>query len=147
MGMFDYLVCEHTLPEGFAEFQNSDFQTKSLENAMNVYVITKEGQLVQHIVHYEDHRTIREFNGLGRAWNPARVPVREERIPLPFHGDIEFGGSRFAGRRREKMGRGWASVPLREHVEFRARFTQGKLSRIDVLEDERGKYDDVEKEE
>jgi hypothetical protein len=147
MGMFDYLVCEYALPKGFEELLDSNFQTKSLSNTMSVYVITEDGGLVRHTVHYEDHPTIRELDGLVSRWQPARVPVKEERIPVPFHGDIEFVGSRFAGRRWERMGQKWVSVALREHVQFRARFNEGKLSRIDVLKDERGKYNDVEKEE
>jgi hypothetical protein len=45
MGMFDTVKCEFPLPEKFNKYQDSLFQTKSLICAMDVYKITKEGQL------------------------------------------------------------------------------------------------------
>lgn len=145
--MFDEVVCEYPLPDGFEEFQDKGFQTKDLDNAMLVYVITTDGRLWRHQVIYEDHPTIREYSTLLERWLPARVPVREERIPILHHGDVDLYTSRFAGRRREKMGDAWASVPLHESVELSARFTDGVLSRIYTTEDQRGKYDGAEKEE
>lgn len=147
MGMFDDLVCEYPLPKGFEEFRGKRFQTKDLDNALLTFVITEEGKLLRHSVRYEDHPTIRQWDHLLEWWKPAQVPVEEVRAEVPFHGDVEFIGSRYVGRRREKMGAGWASVPLRERVTFRARFTNGSLARIDVLEDQRGKYDGVERDD
>lgn len=45
MGMYDMLKCEFPLPEKFKNYQNSFFQTKSLICGMDVYKITKEGEL------------------------------------------------------------------------------------------------------
>lgn len=45
MGMFDTVKCEFPLPEKFKKYQDSLFQTKSLICGMDVYKITKEGEL------------------------------------------------------------------------------------------------------
>lgn len=46
MGMFDELICEFALPEGFEKYQHEVFQTKDLGNCCDLYRITKTGELV-----------------------------------------------------------------------------------------------------
>ena len=143
MGMFDTVVCEHPLPDGFEGFRG--FQTKDLGSTMGLYVITEGGRLVEHVVRYEDHPTIREWHPFLGRWRPARVPVREKRVDQEHHGDLLFYGSRHVGRERQEWEARDGSttavdVPLRENAEFRARFTEGQLVRIDALPDERGKH-------
>ncbi|RLI63032.1 MAG: hypothetical protein DRO67_06395 [Candidatus Asgardarchaeum californiense] len=48
MGMFDYVVCNYQMPEGYDFLQKSDFQTKDFESVMDKYTITEDGLLVHH---------------------------------------------------------------------------------------------------
>lgn len=43
MGMYDYLICEIDLPDGFSARHR--FQTKDFECLLDLYTITKEGKL------------------------------------------------------------------------------------------------------
>ena len=42
MGMYDELICEYPLLEKHRQYQNEVFQTKSLVNCLDKYVITKD---------------------------------------------------------------------------------------------------------
>ena len=53
MGMYDELTCEYPLPEKFKKYQNKVFQTKSLVNCLDKYVITKDGELVHHSFNWD----------------------------------------------------------------------------------------------
>lgn len=48
MGMFDDLICEYPLPKKYEKYQSEVFQTKSLNNCMDKYVINKDGELIHH---------------------------------------------------------------------------------------------------
>lgn len=45
MGMFDDVVCEAPLPDGFVS--KNGFQTKSFDSLMDTYTITKDGRLLR----------------------------------------------------------------------------------------------------
>ena len=45
MGLFDYLKCEYSLPDG-GSGEDLSFQTKSFYWQFEKYVITKEGKLI-----------------------------------------------------------------------------------------------------
>lgn len=117
MGMYDMLTCSYPLPEGYAEMQNREFQTKSLESILEHYTITADGEL-----------WVREAE---REWvaDPTSVlggyakTIREweERVE-DYHGDIYF----YTFREQDAP---------KDLVTFRARFTNGKLESIIVAPD------------
>ena len=45
MGMFDYVTCEYPLPIVVPFLSTMDFQTKDLNNLLDNYTISKDGQL------------------------------------------------------------------------------------------------------
>lgn len=57
MGMFDYAYIEIPLPEGFEQYQDDQYQTKDLINAMDTYIVRADGTLWER--HY-GHRHLTE---------------------------------------------------------------------------------------
>jgi len=45
MGLYDKIKCDYPLEEGHSRYQKETFQTKSLNNALDYYIITKTGEL------------------------------------------------------------------------------------------------------
>lgn len=106
--MYDDLICEMALPDGFTH--TSNFQTKSLDNALERYIITAEGELWCE----------------PYTWVEAESNDREpERIP--YHGWISFYTGFFAPYDREKP-----KARLRVWLEYDAKFTDGKCVEIQV---------------
>lgn len=115
MGMYDELTCKYPLPDGYADMQDLEFQTKSFESNLDHYTISADGELwitkgegkwVQPgssvlSGHYE----------LEREW--------DERIE-DYHGDVFFYDFRVK------------DVP-ENLVTFRARFKHGKLENVIVV--------------
>ncbi len=52
MGMFDLLKVEMKIP-GYSTIPDEEFQTKSLDNCMDHYVITNKGQLYKEVWDHE----------------------------------------------------------------------------------------------
>lgn len=124
MGMFDYIRCDAPLPETEVPPPTAEwFQTKDTpDQYMTVYTITADGKLVWRPYCMEEvpkaERPYPNDDGLlGLAGSMRRVEADEE--ALPFHGDIEFYTSNHPDV-------GW--------WEYRARFTEGLLARIDLVE-------------
>ena len=128
--MYDEITCEHPLPKtGFRLPEGHDgWQTKDLENLLDRYTITADGRLVLHQVRYDDvpqeerplYGTPEWDRPFGRWIGSLRsVPVGDEEVP--HHGDVHFYD---AFRIKGGEGRVW--------IEFRARFTEGRVSRIEV---------------
>ncbi len=63
MGMFDNLRCEYPLPD--KEAQNEEFQTKTFNCFLDLYIITKDGDLILY-------------------------SLKQNPVKLLFHGDIIF---------------------------------------------------------
>lgn len=104
MGMFDDVICDHPLPDGYV----GKFQTQDLENLMDVYRITREGRLL--VADYALEPV--EKPGLGfRVFN--RIELGEH--DTNYHGDLLFYD--------------WLS-DLSTMLEYRARFTEGQLQWI-----------------
>lgn len=109
--MFDWLACEHGLPDGFPV--KTGWQTKDFHNGMDTFVITEDGRLI------------------CEEW-PDATPKE-----LPdFHGDIEFYGSNVCmsgpdGYATDDDSPAW----WRTYI---ARFTNGRLQYIRKVEGERG---------
>jgi hypothetical protein len=111
MGMFDTLKVEIKIP-GFSEVPNIEFQTKSLDCALENYVITNNGELYREVWDYEwTDDPASSFNGY---FNKVEGSYRREYL-TDYHGDIIF----YEGRSADGTWR-----------DYTARFTEGKLTRI-----------------
>ena len=148
--MFDEITCGHPLPKtGYKLPEGHDgWRTKDLENLLDRYTITADGRLVLHRVRRElapeEERPYYGTPEWDRPWGKLAgslrsVPVGDEEVP--HHGDVRFYG---AFRIEGGEGRVW--------VEFGARFTEGRLSRIEVedvreLSPRPGKEPEVERDE
>lgn len=140
MGMFDYVRCEAKLPEGFEDLQQHEFQSKDLDEegwtgTMTRHIISEEGKLLRDAGKREwvDEPGLR----FGKGY-PKRVT--DEWAELEgFHGDVRLYTALAAGEewRTFRSGKPYVAT-IYEFVELRARFSEGTLSRIDVLIDERG---------
>ena len=113
MGMFDMIKVEMKIP-GYDTIPDEEFQTKSLDNCMDHYVITNKGELYREEWDYiweEDSKLL--FGG-----GSQKVEGSYRRVYLTdYHGDIIF----------------YTSKPMTEDRVWRdytARFTEGKLTRI-----------------
>ena len=118
MGMFDYLRVELALP-GFNAIPPRDleFETKSLDNLMRTYVITATGELYYEDV---DVQWVEDFGGHLRE-----IPGTERRVYLhTYQGDINFYTDRV----------NLPEVGIDRWIEYTARFTDGKLTRISMVE-------------
>lgn len=109
MGMFDTIFVRSELPltEELAKlnvkWNELDYQTKSLENCLSTYEITKDGDLVT----YND------------AWWEDNS-VKREAIKVPCHGKILF-----YDYIENEAGYDW-------FIDFNAYFTYGKLDKIEL---------------
>lgn len=132
MGMYDEIICEHPLPKtGYKLPEGHDgWQTKDLENLLDRYTITADGGLLLHRVRHEDvpeqerpYYGTPEWDGPLGGWVGSLRCVPDGDDEVPYHGDVRFYD---AFRIKGGEGRVW--------IEFRARFTEGRLSRIEVEE-------------
>ena len=69
MGLFDTIRCDYPLPD--PRLQDVEFQTKSLDCAMQRYTITADGRLLRH-------------PGGGLFDEPPRSPTLEKDVELPI---------------------------------------------------------------
>jgi hypothetical protein len=133
--MYDEVRCEHPLPQtGYRVPDRHVFQTKDLENALLRYTITADGRLVLHReVMEEVPEEERPYYGtpgwdgpLGRLVGSVRSePAGDEEVR--YHGDLRFHDA------FRVVGEG-ASPGERVWIEYRARFTEGSLARIEVAD-------------
>lgn len=129
MGMFDYVRCDHALPDGW-DLTNDHvgLQTKHFDCDMTTIWITSEGRLKIERFEYEtvpkSERPHPNDDGfLGMAGALRRVNCRWD--DLAFHGEFGFGGLEVIGRNPPDA-RGWAAPIYRSH-DYIARFTDGML--------------------
>lgn len=133
MGMFDHIICEYPLPDGF-DLPDAEFQTKDLDNTLATYTITADGKLVHHFAEYEEtpesELPVPEMPFIGCL----RVKAGSEKmVEKDFHGDIYFYGSNISG-----SGCGAYVTEDDKPVwsrEYRARFTDGKLTKLTLVSD------------
>lgn len=117
MGMYDELTCKYPLPEEYADMQQREFQTKSLERLLDHYTITEDGEL---FIRQAEREWVTDPNSVLGGYAKA-IREWEERVE-DFHGDLYF----YTSRTRD------APKAL---VTFRARFTHGKVESIIVVPD------------
>ena len=113
MGMFDEIRVEVILPDQ-TEVVDTWFQTKSFDNLMDKYVITKKGKLYRETWKY---KWVDDDNHFLKGYL-EKIPDSYERHHLTdYHGDIIF----------------YTSTPMTESRiwrDYTARFTEGRLTRI-----------------
>jgi hypothetical protein len=125
MGMFDNIRCEYPLPDGWKP-GDRELQTKDLDCALVTHVITKQGRLLVDMGHdepvpkeerpYPDDEGLRGFLGSIRHIS--------QYVDSNYHGYLNFYGSEGSG-------------PTFHWHEYRAKFTDGQLVKIDLVEDKR----------
>lgn len=138
MGMFDDITVKYPLPD--TEAQGLSFQTRSLDNLMDHYIITEDGRLIKE--HWDYENTPEEEKPFPNDANPLkalfgsmrRVEGSYRRIDMEYHGDVIFYGDEYhedppvlnpiPGEEGGHRG------PSGEWYEYRARFSDGKLSWI-----------------
>lgn len=132
MGMFDYINCERKLPltkEAKKAFKDKDwtqesFQTKSLDNTMTQYCITKRGLLTVLKVEGEHVRTMTEEEEKKIrkqkkfCWPYKFVETSRTYEKYDYTGDIEF-----YYYSEDEEGNTWDLV-------FKAIFVNGKLTNL-----------------
>jgi hypothetical protein len=135
MGMFSYIKCKKELPLN-DELKNIDvvwedaqFQTKDLDNCLDNYVITENGDLIEDIIEYEYTYYTEEEKKL-KSHRPWDI-VKDQKISkqytkqVNFHGTIKFY-EMFDLSEEEDI---WA--------DFEAYFTYGKLDKIELVKTEK----------
>lgn len=122
--MFDYINCEHKLPDTpIPPPTNKYFQTKDTpDQGMAIYTITADGRLTWKPYIMEEvpeaERWYPNDDGLLGLFGSLRR-VEGDPQTLDWHGDIYFYKS-------SSDHSGW--------WEYRARFTEGRLSGIALIE-------------
>lgn len=124
MGLFDDLKCEYPLPD--SNMQDHAFQTKSLDNRLDQYRITKDGRLM--VAEYRLD-PIPESERKHFLDCTHRVELGER--DTQYHGDIVF----YAFEDRYDNS---------DMIEYQARFTDGQLQWIKrwIATDATGQGDD-----
>ena len=125
MGMFDHVIVEVPLPDGWRP-PNDALQTKDFDNAMVTMKISASGRLL-------------EKNGSAWTDDADRIDLPQYR-DLNFHGWMRFYGSdpRPEGARKIQNSR-WLTEadedcgPYVLH-DYRAKFTDGQLMLIEMAE-------------
>lgn len=122
MGLYDYVRCEVPLPDGFT----GELQTKDFDDAyMETYTITKDGRLTQRYASDRQPAPESEWKHVG-ADDPLRQFWHEQskwkltysERDTNYHGMLNFYGS---------SGDEWH--------EYNAKFTDGRLVKIDLVAD------------
>jgi len=128
MGMFDNIECNYPLPlskelielDGF-DIYEVELQTKSLDNLMELYVITEEGELFRKKNQYE-------WVDDDSAFLKGYMQVESsELIKENFHGIIDFGCFHSIIETGEKTKETSISV------DYEAKFIDGKLVSIELV--------------
>lgn len=97
MGMYDTIICEYPLPDGYTVKPGDSFQTKSLDCLLYEYTITKDGRLFLEVYDYinvpEEERPYYgtpEFTGLGKLVGAIRRENKRISYLDDYTGDITF---------------------------------------------------------
>ena len=121
--MFDNIKCLYKLPltkelkDLDINWQDLTWQTKSLQNLLEDYTITKQGKLVQNIV---DGEWVELPKDQQYKWNTHEFnKTGERKKTIKYHGVLNFYTYEFTQKD------GW-------WVEFNAYFTHGKLDKIEL---------------
>lgn len=127
MGMFDSIECNYPLPlplevvDIFPDIYDQEFQTKDLENLLDLYYLNEDGVLYWRKRKYE-------WKDDDSAYLKGYMDVVEEEVvPTDFHGVLNFYCY-------ETVNEDESSDKAKDvTIDYLAKFTNGKLENIEVL--------------
>jgi len=135
MGMFSYIKCQKELPLTdelkclSVKWEEAQFQTKDLDNCLETYIISEDGELLEEVIEYEyTYYTEEEKKQKDhKPWNIVKDQkiVKQETKKVDFHGKITFYET-FDFTDEENI---W--------VDFDAYFVYGKLDKLELAKVEK----------
>lgn len=127
MGMFDSIECNYPLPlpleviDIMPDPYDQEFQTKDLENLLDLYYLNEDGLLLWRKRKYEWKD---DDNAFLKGYMDV---IEEEVVPTDFHGVINFYCY-------ETVHEDESSDKAKDiSIDYLAKFTNGKLENIEVL--------------
>jgi len=127
MGMFDSIECNHPLPlpleiiDVMPDIYDNEFQTKDLENLLDLYYFNEDGVLYWRKRKYEwrddDDAFLKGYMDV----------VEEEVVPHDFHGILNFYCYETVYSSEDKN----SGIDI--NIDYLAKFTNGKIENIEVL--------------
>jgi hypothetical protein len=135
MGMFSYIKCKKELPltdelkNLSVKWNETQFQTKDLDNCLETYIISEYGELLEEVIEYEyTYYTEEEKKQKNhKPWNLVKDQkiVKQETKMVDFHGKITF----------------YETLDLNDQesiwVDFEAYFVYGKLDKLELAKVEK----------
>jgi hypothetical protein len=145
MGMFSYIKCKKELPltdelkNLSVKWKELQFQTKDLDNCLETYIISEDGELLEEVIEYEyTYYTEEEKKRKDhKAWDIVKNQkiVKQETKKVDFHGKITF----------------YETLDFSDEesiwVDFDAYFVYGKLDKLELAKVEKYKNRKREAEE
>jgi hypothetical protein len=135
MGMFSYIKCKRELPltdelkSLSVKWDELPYQTKDLDNCLENYIISEDGELLEEVIEYEyTYYTEEEKKQKDhKVWNIVKDQkiVKQETKKVDFHGKITFYET-FDLNDLESI---W--------VDFDAYFVYGKLDKLELAKVEK----------
>lgn len=127
MGMFDSIQCNYPLPlpleviDVMPDLYDQEFQTKDLENLLDLYYLNEDGVLSWHKKKYawkdDDSAFLKGYMDV----------VEEEIVPTDFHGVLNFYCYETVEEDIEN------NKAKDVTIDYLAKFTNGKLENIEIL--------------
>jgi hypothetical protein len=127
MGMFDSIQCNYPLPlpleviDVMPDPYDQEFQTKDLENLLDLYYLNEDGVLSWHKKKYtwkdDDSAFLKGYMDV----------VEEEIVPIDFHGVLNFYCYETVEEDIEN------NKAKDVTIDYLAKFTNGKLENIEIL--------------
>jgi len=133
--MFSYIKCDKELPlteelkNISVKWKELQFQTKDLDNCLETYIISEDGELLEEVIEYEyTYYTDEEKKQKDhKPWNIVKDQkiVKQETKKVDFHGKITF----------------YETLDLNDQesiwVDFDAYFVYGKLDKLELAKVEK----------
>ena len=143
--MFSYIKCKKELPltdelkNLSVKWKELQFQTKDLDNCLETYIISEDGELLEEVIEYEyTYYTEEEKKRKDhKAWDIVKNQkiVKQETKKVDFHGKITF----------------YETLDFSDEesiwVDFDAYFVYGKLDKLELAKVEKYKNRKREAEE
>lgn len=135
MGMFSYIKCKKELPltdelkNLSVKWDELQYQTKDLDNCLETYIISEDGELLEEVIEYEyTYYTEEEKKQKDhKPWNIVKDQkiVKQETKKVDFHGKITF----------------YETLDFSDEesiwVDFDAYFVYGKLDKLELAKVEK----------
>jgi hypothetical protein len=135
MGMFSYIKCKKELPltdelkNLSVKWDETQFQTKDLDNCLETYIISEDGELLEEVIEYDyTYYTEEEKKQKDhKPWNIVKDQkiVKQDIKKVDFHGKITF----------------YETLDLNDKesiwLDFDAYFVYGKLDKLELAKVEK----------